>query len=1109
MNKRRMNTKQKARGGLPLAGGAHWQTLRLYWSLFVSSRGWSAFSRLAQCLALALLVGFCGCSPSTWKEDRLKKADALFQAGKREEAMVEYMAALRMDFNNALAVNRIGQICVERGELRRAYPFLEKAKEIDPSNIKARLILARHHLANRKIKESREEVLAVLRIDPVNEDAVLALADSALSKEDIESSRRQLRAFRDQGGDKAFLHVALGYLFFREQKTDEAEREFKQALSMDPQCGPAHVALATVFWQRNSLEEADASFALGARHSKDKPPVLLRHADFQTKIGRAAAAKRILADLAEIVPDYLPAWQMSAEIAYGEKRYDESMALVKRILERDGLSYDAQLLRASLVLAGGDTQSAIDILASMGSQYPGSAMVQYRLAQALATKGELLQTMACLEKAVSIDPLFVDAILRLSELQVLRGDVIGAVTALNKFIEDRPNIPQAYLVLANAHRSRGTYDEALAVYARFMEKFPKDPQGPFFAGVVHRLRGDAAKARQFFEKAQTMAPENLLVVNQLVELDLAEKSFPAAVARASRMVEGDPKSLPSRLLLAKTYLAQNDFAKAEQALLLAIEADPTSGQAYSLLARLYVSSNKAPQATERLRESVTRNPKAVESWMQMAVIADSSGNADQAAYAYGKVLAINPDFQLALNNLAYIHIGRGEIDKAFPLAKRARDLRPSDPYSADTLGWVLFRQGQYAKALALLKEAADQLPAEPEVLFHFGMAQYMVVDEEASIRSFRQAIQSGAKFAGREEAERRLAILELDPAKADRAAVALLEQASAQRPDDPVVQIRLGALAERSGDAAKAMGYYERIIKANPIALPALRRLAQICSLRPADQELAVDYAKRVRALAPRDPVAAEILGRIAYRKRDFKWALSLLQESVQARPGEPEVFRELALSYYGVGQVPQALEAMSSALKAPAGLSDPAGAKLFAELVGLWLAPGDPAQELGKVGDALRADPDFVPALMLSARAKEAAGDSVGARQIHEKVLARYPFFAPALLRLSVYYGEKDDKKALDLVAKARELLPFDPEVAKALGVANYRVGEFGAAVVFLSEGAARLNKDPDLFYHLGMAHYRLRHSQEAKSNLKKSVELGLAGKLRASADRILAEMN
>ena len=92
-----------------------------------------------------------------------------------------------------------------------------------------------------------------------------------------------------------------------------------------------------------------------------------------------------------------------------------------------------------------------------------------------------------------------------------------------------------------------------------------------------------------------------------MDLDIADKQYAAAMDRAQKLIDKDPKQAQAWAIRGKIYLAQRDFMHAEPDLLKAIELDPKLEPAYLLLAQLYVASNKQEQAIEKLNSFVEKN----------------------------------------------------------------------------------------------------------------------------------------------------------------------------------------------------------------------------------------------------------------------------------------------------------------------------------------------------------------------------------------------------------------------------------------------------------------------------------------------------------------------
>jgi tetratricopeptide (TPR) repeat protein len=571
----------------------------------------------------------------------------------------------------------------------------------------------------------------------------------------------------------------------------------------------------------------------------------------------------------------------------------------------------------------------------------------------------------------------------------------------------------------------------------------------------------------------------------------------------------NPSSARHALLLARVCLVQSDTAGAQVALSRAIELQPDSAIAHFLLARIHVAAKEPLKAIANLETALARTPANLPALLLLAVLQHERGEYPAARANYEKALAIDPKNTLGLNNLAYLYAERFDlVDQALELAQRARVLLPQDPRTADTVGWVLVKKKQYLAARALLQDSAQQLPDEPEVHFHLGTACYFLGDEPAARTAFERALALSGTFPNSAVARERLAVLGLDPT--DPASRTALEKQLLQASDDPVARVRLATAAVRDGDDARALAHFQAMLKANAKHPAALLGVAQLYA-RKSDLPRALESAKAARAVAPGNPAVTHVLGRLAFDSGDYRWAESLLEEAGRAQPDNAEILYDRAQAAYSLGRVDEAVDEMRAALAQRPAFSRAIEATGFLQLIALAATP-PPATgaEMARVGQLAKAMPANVPALMVVAAVAERDRDGPEAKRTYERVLQRYPDFAPAQRKLILLYvaGTTDSAKAPALAAKARQSFPNDPEVAQAAGVIAYRAGDFTKAAALLQEAAAKKPGDGELMFYLGMAQYRLNRRSVSKVSLQQALVLGVTPPMAVEAKQSLAAL-
>jgi tetratricopeptide (TPR) repeat protein len=1062
--------------------------------------------RIIPLLLVAVILS--GCTPAKKKSRILARADQYLKTGEYDKAKIEYLNLLRVDHQNITAFQQLGFIWLEEGAPLRAIPFLLRVRELAPQNVAARDKLALGFMAVGEPAEARKEAVSILQQDPGNTDAIVLLADTSQSKEEIAASEQQLQKFSQK--NTATFHLAAASLVLKKGDIGAASDELQQALAADPKSARLHLVMAHLYLLRKDQGHAGPELKTAADLAPLRSGERIKYAEFQAENGAVDEAKAFLQNIAKQAPDYLPAWRVLAQIAFREKRYDEALSLLENIFSRDAENPEARLLQSQLWVAKGDGAKAIAVLDRLNTAYPNNAVVKYQLARAYLVSKNPAQAISALEQAVAAKPGYTEAILFLAELNLRSGKAQAVVLTMEDLLRKQPDLPLARVLLANAYRALGRLDNAAALFREEIKTAPESPRGYFLLGVILRQQRKNDEARQAFEKASELEPDNFNPIDQLVELDLGDKRFDAAMQRVQQQLQKKPNAPSAYLLEAKVYGTQRDWARAEASARKAIDLDANFAPAYNLLLSIYLGENKLPAAISELEGILEKNPNNTRALTTAALLYDSTKDYPKARDTYEKLLALRPDSLPGLNNLAYLYAERfNQLDKAYELAQKARTLHPGDGMVADTLGWILYKRGDYQQALALVQESADKVPDNPEIQFHLGMASYMMGQTEAARIALQKAAKATQGFTGKDEAQSRLALLEKGAGTSKEVSNDELEAQLKRQPNDLVVLMRLAEGYEKQGEAAKAAAAYEQALKLNPKLLPATLKLAQLYAGPLQNGNKALEFAKKARDLAPNDAEAAAVLGRVAFQVDNFTWAYSLLQESARQRSADPSILHDLAMAAYALGKVPEARQAMQRSLKAAPDAAQSEDAKRFLAMTALDTASADVVAAATEVQETLKTQPDYVPALMAQAAIQLQQNNAKAAADIYSQVLRRYPDFAPAQKRLAAIYAENPDDlaKAYDLAMKARKVLIDDPELARTLAELSFERKEFPYAIQLFQESAGKQPLPPKDLYYLGMAQLQTKQDAKGRETLERALAAGLSDPLAQEAKQRLAE--
>ena len=1060
---------------------------------------------LLQIALLSALLLAPGCSKNKQLGKHLERAESFYVQGELEKAKIEYLNVIRFDRTNALSIARIGSILLDQGALLQAVPALARARELNPNDLGIRVHYARALMETGSPAKAREEVLAVLSHSPTNQEAILLLAFTSRGDKLSTEAQQILEQIKSRG-DNAALQVALANLLFTRGDTAGAEAGVRRSLQMNPAFSAAHVALANILVSRTNFAEAEKSFRAGFENASPRSRDKLSLVDFLSRSGRNEEAKKIVETILAKTSDFLPARKILAQMALGGKKPEEALSIAEDILRLDSINFDAQILRSQALMALGKTAQAVETLEKVNKSYSPMASVKYQLGLAYLLDKRLPQASAFLDEAISMDPYHTEAVLLKAQLDLRSGNPARATAVLQPLASLRPDALNLQLVLAESLLGEGRNDDALRLYQKLLGKNPNNDRVYFTYGLALRQADKPREARTAFEKVRAISPNNLPALYQLVDMELLERNFPKALSLIEAQSPEERKSANSLVLEGRVHLAQKAYDKSEVALQKAIEADANLSTAYYLLASVYSASKKQEKAITQLEALIAKNSKEERAMVLLGLIYTERKEVAKAQRLYEALLAINPFFVPALNNIAVLYSEQpGQLAKAYEMAQKARNAAPEDPYVADTLGWILFQQRRYTDAFPLIRQSVLRLRGA-EGYYHLGMVYYMLGQEPEARTSFQAALRSKETFLGRDDAVRRMKLIESGSA----ASLSELKELFKSHPDELPLQMKIADLLAAEGSKDQAAKTYEDLLAANPQFVPALRSLARLNTGPLGNRARAKELIAKASELAPQDPEVKATAGRIAYEEGEFAQSYNLLRESTTVLTNRPGAFHDMAWSAYALGRESEAQTLMQRAFSVDPKSSFATSAQWFLSLVSAYRDPKALAALEPRLEQLLKSDPTHVPGLIASAQIQLGKGQTKDASQTYERVLKVYPNFALAQRQLAILYADTpgQESRAVELGSKARETIQGDPDLLLALAKLSYRKKDFRGGLILLQEATARRPQDPEIAYYFGATHLELKDNAKARTSLEKALAGGLREPAAAEARRLLATL-
>jgi Flp pilus assembly protein TadD len=663
----------------------------------------------------AMWLAACSKDPNKY----LASGDKYFKAGKYQEAVIQYRNAIQLNPKLAQAHYELSRAYFQLKSPAAAYRELRETVTLDPENSDAQLEFATLLIGGKKYDEAKAAAAKVLAANP-----------------------RSSRA-----------HAILGDEFALTGDWAGAIREYRTAITLEPQRVESYSSLAAVYTSRGDFTDAEAAFKQGAEANPKSVQALLNLGIFystQRKFAQAEAEMEAASKLAPRGP-FPRLWLANDYAAKGNFAGAEKVtAELKTAAPDDPRAYRALAL---FYLSIGQREKAVAELWSLSASRPKDAWVKGCLAGTLLDLNRVEEASVPTQQLLGAYPNDPGALLFKGRILIAQRKYEEARNALQSSIKGAPRSGAAYYFLGVAQKSLALAVEAKASFAqahklspqmlgpeaalaeldatsgayggaeRLAEANPKLPLAEVIGAWAELARGNLSKAEQLVETALDRDPVSLPALEILVKLDAANGKAQEATRRLSALVSEYPKSAGLHFLLAASYFDSRDLQKSEENVRQAIALDAQTPDAHALLAEIDNAKGLGAQAEEEYKAEIAAYPHKASVYMALAHLYETGSRWADAKAVLEKAIAADPAYPDVKNNLAYLYLEHGgDVNIALSLAQDAKRALPNSPVVADTLGWALYKMGSYASAIPQLIACVQKVPGNPEYQYHLGMA---------------------------------------------------------------------------------------------------------------------------------------------------------------------------------------------------------------------------------------------------------------------------------------------------------------------------------------------------------------------------------------------------
>jgi predicted Zn finger-like uncharacterized protein len=408
------------------------------------------------------------------------------------------------------------------------------------------------------------------------------------------------------------------------------------------------------------------------------------------------------------------------------------------------------------------------------------------------------------------------------------GDAANAKKEIAATLAGSPTHPGALVLRARMKSAATDETQALADLAKVIDgparakASPAELSDAYAARAwVSLERGGASEARDAFAQAVKLNARNVEALNGEGRLMLNEGRYTEALSRFDTSLQVDPNAPETIANDAEAKLALERLADAKAQLVDAARRFPKSLAVLLVLGRVEQHLGNKDAAEADLRAAIT--------------YADPS----------------RPNAVLPYVALAELLAARGHLGDAKATLDDARKKLPASTALDRAFGEVAELQGDYDTAIADYRSALVKSPKDVSTHFKLGVALRRVHKFDEAGAELDQVAAVDKDYPGL-SLERGLLFEQSGDVEK---AIEQFKSALAKAPDDPDLQLRVGASYVAIGRADDALPILRKVLEKRPTSAEAFHYIGRALMLKgPGENTEAIRHLKRAADLDPNRP---------------------------------------------------------------------------------------------------------------------------------------------------------------------------------------------------------------------------------------------------------------
>lgn len=710
-------------------------------------------------------------------------AEYFWQSGRTGQAAQLYLKIQEENTKHYMANRRLARWYLEKKEFSQAkecvnvllsYPLDEEGKELvgrvnagleeelrarlseEPEDFKARMDLCWCRLQDEKPEDAIVLMEGIGPSPELEKDYANLMGKVYYYAKQYEKAEPVIRRWAklleeqmpEEGQEKeddaerlATAHSMLSQIFLERAKQEEGKKKeeaFGAAAEELEAAKRAHYnpgqeyAEASLFWEWENYEECMKICGKLTEEYPDFSAAFVLHQKACAKLFDGGGVIGDYFTLRRLMPDYMPSWELAAEVYYQLKRYDDLEQLLTEAEQKESLTLCLKKYRFLRMAEQAEKKrellDALEYAEKISEEWEQEEGSEDQKAELYCERArnywrleEYPAALELIEKAIALSCNNLMYLYIRAGIKKDQGEYEEALDCYLKCREEYDETPHFYSNIGECYYKLGNYKEALPNLKKAVEIKPDSPV--CCAWIIRILKAEAEKRGQqdtlleeAFRYADLMIehrPESFFFIERGL-LHVLAQDYESAAGDFEQAVQADEKDPFGHSNLARMYRLLDRLPEAEKHACLAVEYMENDPAPYhhEVLGNVYWQMHRYEDAAAAYRVNWERFPKQRVNFISdMVSLYLDMGKWQEALELLNKVYR-ESDKEYGKKTVE-IYCSAGFFDQAVRFVKYHYKMAGFDETQIqEALADIFWYQGNLKKAARFITKALKDYPAD-------------------------------------------------------------------------------------------------------------------------------------------------------------------------------------------------------------------------------------------------------------------------------------------------------------------------------------------------------------------------------------------------------------